>query len=206
MTLHSDLFSPVGGTPSYITRDKENNIIPLPQAAPTVKLVNNINHDSPDSKPTLQPFTPPPSITSQNTKIAKEDEVESMINSKNAKLEATMIPKKVSDSPSMPPVVPTLDVCDLYFATFFYFDIMYSFVSMQMQIGAIQCMLENSFLEMRVSVHNDIQNLHLDMIRQFQVQMNQITSQMHDFETRVSALQLENEELRRENSWLRSFH
>lgn len=72
------------------------------------------------------------------------------------------------------------------------------------QRALLESVVEDSLSEFRADMQRDVQNLHLDMLRQFEIQQNQVTGILEQFTARWSNLVAENEELRKENELLRN--
>ncbi len=64
--------------------------------------------------------------------------------------------------------------------------------------------MTNSITDLRDSIHADVQNLHLDMIKQFQLQEKLMLSQMISLENRLASLVEENLALKEDNERLRN--
>jgi len=63
--------------------------------------------------------------------------------------------------------------------------------------------LEDCFEGMRMQVHGDMQNMHLELVRQFQIQQTEIQAQLQGYAHKQHALVEEVEDLRAENRRLR---
>ena len=72
------------------------------------------------------------------------------------------------------------------------------------QRALLESIVEDSLSDFRSDMQRDVQNLHLDMLRQFEIQQSQVTSVLEHFTKRWSNLVAENEELRKENELLRN--
>ena len=55
-----------------------------------------------------------------------------------------------------------------------------------------------------VEMHRDVQNLHIDMLRQFELQQRHLVGALEQFTSRFASLVAENEALRNENEVLRN--
>lgn len=71
------------------------------------------------------------------------------------------------------------------------------------QVEFIRNMIEDSLEEFRVAVHRDIMNLQLEMLRQFQIQQNEIQALLQTYSVNEGLL-AEVERLREENKRLKS--
>ncbi len=74
------------------------------------------------------------------------------------------------------------------------------------QTEVLQKLLDSSLYDIRTAIHNDVQNLHVEMIRLFQSQQRDFIQTLNDFSDKMSSLVAENEELRRENNNLRRLY
>ena len=66
--------------------------------------------------------------------------------------------------------------------------------------------LSGLLAETRKEIQRDVQNLHLDMLRQFEDQQAAIASMLEEYTHRLAQLVHENDALRKENEQLRSLY
>ena len=70
----------------------------------------------------------------------------------------------------------------------------------------IKQMLEEALDDVKVSVQGSIRDLHVEILRQFQMQMNDMQAMLHDNASKIETLAKENQELRKENLLLRNIY
>ena len=61
---------------------------------------------------------------------------------------------------------------------------------------------EDVLSEVRVELHRDVQNLHIDMLRRFELQQRHLVGALEQFTSRFASLVAENEALRNDNEVL----
>ncbi|KAJ7558002.1 hypothetical protein O6H91_04G020800 [Diphasiastrum complanatum] len=69
----------------------------------------------------------------------------------------------------------------------------------------VQRALEESLGSVRKAIHEDVQNLHLDLLRQFHIQQTEMAAMMENLRTKQADLMEEIQALRKENQQLRHF-
>lgn len=72
--------------------------------------------------------------------------------------------------------------------------------------GALEGIVKEALQDFRESMHKDLQNLHLEMLRQFEAQQEDIREALNESFARFARLVEENEALRKENETLRSIY
>ena len=72
------------------------------------------------------------------------------------------------------------------------------------QRSMLESVVEDVLSEVRVEMHRDVQNLHIDMLRQFELQQRHLVGALEQFTSRFASLVAENEALRNENEVLRN--
>ena len=75
--------------------------------------------------------------------------------------------------------------------------------TVEWQAKFVRTALEDCLEEMRMQVHGDLQNMHLELVRQFQIQQTEIQAQLQGYAGKQMALVEEVEDLRAENRRLR---
>ena len=66
--------------------------------------------------------------------------------------------------------------------------------------------IETMFEDMRAEIKRDVQNMHLELLRQFQVQLSDISGLLNDYTTKFGDVVKENARLREENERLRNLY
>lgn len=72
--------------------------------------------------------------------------------------------------------------------------------------GDLEDIVKEALQDFRESMHKDLQNLHLEMLRQFEAQQEDIREALNESFARFARLVEENEALRKENETLRSIY
>ena len=67
-------------------------------------------------------------------------------------------------------------------------------------------MLDDAVDTITRNVHKDVQNLHLELLRQFQVQISDMRGLLDEYTDKIKNLVDENERLRKENILLRNVY
>jgi len=76
--------------------------------------------------------------------------------------------------------------------------------TVEWQAKFVRSALEDCLEEMRLQVHGDLQNMHLELVRQFQLQQTEIQAQLQAFAGSQQHLLEEVEDLRAENKRLKA--
>merc|ERR1711871_208825 len=72
-------------------------------------------------------------------------------------------------------------------------------VNPSLQKEDIKQMLDEAIDDVKLSVQGSIRDLHVEILRQFQMQMNDMEAMLHDNASKIETLAKENQELRKEN-------
>jgi len=162
------------------------------------QLLNNIDSATKTKRPSEQtPMATPSSPPKETPNPLYGEPSPSQSNAAIRVEPSPALPRAQQDMPSIPNAYQVFE--DMYAKGPLEGDV----GTVEWQAKFVRTSLEDCLEEMRLQVHGDLQNMHLELLRQFQIQQTEIQAQLQSFACGQQRMVEEVEELRAENRRLK---